>query len=157
MKEIKGNLIRLAKEGRFDIIAHGCNCFCTMGSGIAPQIKNAFNGAWTADANTISGDFNKLGNYTSSRELIGDQTNGFKELKIINIYSQYNHNASEKPLDYEALTLAFRKINHYYKGLTIGLPLIGAGLAGGDWAVIKQIMIDTLVDMDIVIVHYDAS
>jgi len=30
MKEITGNLITLAKEGHFDMIVHGCNCFCTM-------------------------------------------------------------------------------------------------------------------------------
>ena len=34
-KEIEGNLISLALAGNFDVIAHGCNCFCTMQSGIA--------------------------------------------------------------------------------------------------------------------------
>jgi O-acetyl-ADP-ribose deacetylase (regulator of RNase III) len=31
MKVIKGDLIQLAKDGKFDLIVHGCNCFCTMG------------------------------------------------------------------------------------------------------------------------------
>ena len=35
IKYIKGDLIKLAQKGKFDIIAHGCNCFCTMGAGIA--------------------------------------------------------------------------------------------------------------------------
>ena len=42
MKYIDGDLIRLAKQGTFDVIAHGCNCFCTMGAGIAPQMAEAF-------------------------------------------------------------------------------------------------------------------
>ena len=41
-KEVKGDLIKLTLEGEFDVIAHGCNCFCTMGSGIAVAMKNTF-------------------------------------------------------------------------------------------------------------------
>jgi len=33
MKTIQGNLIHLAQDGEFDLIVHGCNCFCTMGAG----------------------------------------------------------------------------------------------------------------------------
>jgi O-acetyl-ADP-ribose deacetylase (regulator of RNase III) len=29
---IDGDLIKLAKEGKFDVIAHGCNCHSTMGA-----------------------------------------------------------------------------------------------------------------------------
>ncbi len=32
---INGDLIDLAKNGNFDVIIHGCNCFRTMGVGIA--------------------------------------------------------------------------------------------------------------------------
>ena len=28
-QEIEGDLIKLAQEGKFDVIAHGCNCFCS--------------------------------------------------------------------------------------------------------------------------------
>ncbi len=41
-KEEIGNLIHLALAGEFDVVAHGCNCFCTMGAGIAPQMAKAF-------------------------------------------------------------------------------------------------------------------
>ena len=41
-QEIDGDLIRLAKQGTFDVITHGCNCFCQMGAGIAPQMAIAF-------------------------------------------------------------------------------------------------------------------
>jgi len=33
-----------------------------------------------------------------------------------------------------------RKINHIFAGKHIGLPLIGAGLAGGDWDRIRVII-----------------
>ena len=157
MKEIKGNLIRLGKEARFDVIVHGCNCFCRMGSGLAPQIKENFPNAWAADLATEAGDINKLGNYTFGTQLVHDKNDQPEVLTIINAYSQYKYDASTKPLDYEALTLVLRKINHNFKGKSIGVPLIGAGLAGGNWDRIKMIILEQLKDMDVTIVHYDGS
>lgn len=37
-----GDLISLALSGEFDVIAHGCNCFCNMGAGIAVSMRNTF-------------------------------------------------------------------------------------------------------------------
>jgi len=59
-----------------------------------------------------------------------------------------------KPLDYEALTLCLRKINWVFSGKHIGLPKIGAGLAGGDWEQIKQIIKNELNDCDVTVVIY---
>jgi O-acetyl-ADP-ribose deacetylase (regulator of RNase III) len=42
IKHINGNLLKLAENGQFDIIMHGCNCFNTFGSGIAKSIKLSF-------------------------------------------------------------------------------------------------------------------
>jgi len=42
MKSISGDLISLAREGRFDLIAHDCNCFCTLGAGTAKWINAEF-------------------------------------------------------------------------------------------------------------------
>ena len=47
IKYIDGDLVKEAEL--FDVIAHCCNCFCTMGAGIAPQIKNKFPDAYVAD------------------------------------------------------------------------------------------------------------
>jgi O-acetyl-ADP-ribose deacetylase (regulator of RNase III) len=44
IKYVKGNIITLAKEGEFDVIAHGCNCFCNFGAGLARDIKREFPG-----------------------------------------------------------------------------------------------------------------
>ena len=38
MKIVEGNLLDMAVNGDFDVIIHGCNCFCNMGAGIALQI-----------------------------------------------------------------------------------------------------------------------
>lgn len=150
MKEINGDLIRLAINGSFDIIVHGCNCFCSMGSGIAREIKDNFITAYIADLDTLKGDINKLGTYTYGvKKLIGG-----KSLFIINAYTQYKYGRDKKHIDYDALKLILRKINHNYKGKSIGLPQIGAGLAGGDWNIIKEIIRSELKDMDVTIIYY---
>jgi len=67
MKKISGDLIQLAKNGQFDLIAHGCNCFCTMGAGIAKAVKEVFPAAFEADEATQRGDRAKLGPAPSRR------------------------------------------------------------------------------------------
>jgi hypothetical protein len=64
MKILSGNLITLAEQGHFDGIVQGCNCMCTMGSGLAKEIKDRYPGAWRIDFNTDAGDINKLGNWS---------------------------------------------------------------------------------------------
>lgn len=176
-EEIKGNLITLAMEGKFDVIAHGCNCHCAMGAGIAPMMNTAFNaGSFYLESDYFRGDINKLGGigydfaYIQNGNLIKPHLNaterraleeaGCHRLTVVNAYTQYgfganHHDGVQIPLDYDALTLCMRKINHIFSGEHIGLPLIGCGLAGGDWAKVKSIIIRELEDMDVTVVHYD--
>ena len=153
-QEIEGDLIKLALEGKFDVITHGCNCQCTMSSGLAPQMAKAFYcNKFPLENKSNKGDINKLGQIDWKLALINDKkvatiykpnpTNAtqlfYKQhLIVINAYTQFmygtNHvDGISKPLDYEALTLCLRKINHIFKGKHIGLPLIGCHLAGGVW------------------------
>ena len=61
-KEIKGDLIKLALSGQFDVITHGCNCYCTMGSGIAPHMHRNFGcNNFKLEDKQYKGDINKLG------------------------------------------------------------------------------------------------
>lgn len=160
-KEVDGNLITLAKEGKFNVIVHGCNCFCTMGAGIAKSIKEEFPAAYEEDLKTIKGDFRKLGNYS----MVLDTRYSYPYLAIVNAYTQYNYGTDKIQLDYEALTLCLRKIDHQLGGgiqpssrgwrqETIGLPKIGAGLAGGDWNRIKEIIQKELKHWDITVVNF---
>jgi O-acetyl-ADP-ribose deacetylase (regulator of RNase III) len=169
--EINGDLIELAKQGKFDVIAHGCNCFCNMGAGIAPQMAKAFYAdKMEMEKQKYKGDINKLGTIDyhevtdTGNELRLSNPNdlyvGDVLVTIVNCYTQYKYgknytDSMAKPLDYEALTLCMRKINLIFKALHIGLPQIGAGLAGGDWERIKQIIQTELKDCNVTIVIYD--
>jgi len=103
-------------------------------------------------------DLNKLGCIDYEEKAIGLFPES-KLLTVVNAYTQYgfgsNHsNGSSTPLDYEALTLCMRKINHTFKGQHIGLPQIGCGLAGGDWNRVKEIIQRELRDCDVTVVIF---
>lgn len=143
--EVTGDLIKLSLEGEFDVIAHGCNCFCNMGAGIAPQMAKTFGAdRFRLERPSYEGDHNKLG------QIDWDDT---MRPTVVNAYTQYGYGRSKGiPLDYEALTLCMRKINYQFKGKHIGLPRIGCGLAGGDWKRVKQIISTELKDCRVTIV-----
>lgn len=138
MKIREGNLITLANEGYFDVIIHGCNCFCTMGAGIAKHIKNAFPQAYQTDLQTRS----KLGTYSSATINASQQ-----QITIVNAYTQF-HWRGKKPVDYQAIEQVFLKISQHFSGQRMAYPLIDAGLAGGDWSIIANIIGQALDGQD---------
>lgn len=163
-KEVEGDLIKLAQQGKFDVITHGCNCFCQMGAGIAPQMAKAFGcDKFPKEAPEFKGDINKLGTIDYLTHTRAGGTSEFDvfdfDLTVVNSYTQYHYGRNHKdgvakPIDYEALTLCMRKINHTFKGKRIGLPgLIGCGLAGGDPNIVNQILKEELKDCNVFIVY----
>ena len=172
-KEVNGCLISLALKGEFDVIAHGANCFCTMGSGIAPQMAKAFGCNNFEKELEHPGDINKLGTIDYNSGFINKEDKNFfmdydgyflnednlKEVVVVNAYTQYNYGKNhadgvQTPIDYEALTLCMRKINNKFKGQHIGLPgLIGCGLAGGNPEIVKAIIKKELKDCEVTIVY----
>lgn len=150
MKTIRGDLITLAKSGEFDVIVHGCNCFCTMGRGIALQIKKEFPEAYIADCETIKGDAFKLGVISTS--VIYRYQEPFV---VVNAYTQYDFRGPNQNADYQAIRNAFRLIKERFSGKSIAYPKIGAGLARGDWNVISKIIDEELVGEDHTLVEWE--
>jgi O-acetyl-ADP-ribose deacetylase (regulator of RNase III) len=131
MKVLSGDLIQYAKDRKFDIIFHGCNCFHTMGAGIAYQIQQSFPGAYTADKKSwTSGDWEKLGKYSSWKSEDG-------KLTVLNAYTQYKPGAN---FEYSALDQVTQVIAKNFRNMTIAYPKVGAGIGGGDWRIIEDIL-----------------
>ena len=147
MKKVKGDLIQMALKGEFDLIIHGCNCFCVMGAGIAKNIKHNFPEAYLADLETVKGDENKLG--TISIAKVMDE-----KLIIVNGYTQYSWRGKGRKVEYGALRSVFKKVKEQFAGKKIGYPAIGAGLAGGDWPTIAQIIEEELRGEDHTFVEF---
>ena len=149
MKVIEGDLIKKAKEGDFDLIAHGCNCFCTMGAGIAKGIKSAFPEAFEADRVTHKGSKEKLGTCSFAKI----EREGIN-LIVVNAYTQFDYHGPGIKVDYDAVRSCMKWIKDNFEGKRIGLPKIGAGLAGGDWERISQIIDEELTGEDVTLVEY---
>jgi len=152
MKTTRGDLVRLALNGRFDVIIHGCNCFCTMGAGIAKAIKSEFPEAFRADAVTREGDRDKLGSYSHATVNRGDHT-----ITVINGYTQFNYAGKGVLVDYDAIRTLFSDLKKNYADKRFGYPRIGAGLAGGDWSPISKIIDQELAEEDHTLVIFEPS
>jgi len=127
LKHTKGNLLDLAEAGEFDVVVQGCNCFNTMGGGIAREIRERYPMVADVDRYSERGDYNKLGNWTSGDVV----TNNDHTFRIINAYTQYNMSTGEDVFEYLAFGLILQKLEKQFGDKRIGLPYIGMGLAGG--------------------------
>lgn len=156
----EGDLLEMFKQDRFTAIVHGCNCFNAMGKGIALQIKEQFPQAYEADQRTNRGDRSKLGNMSLAVTEYGI---------IFNAYTQYTFWDEKDMLYYEAVESCFKRIEGYYNEVwphmvageieyygrskpTLGIPLIGCGLAKGKWEYIEEIINLTTRLVDVVVV-----
>jgi len=151
MKIIKGDLIELTDSGCFDVVIHGCNCFCTMGAGIAKYIKRKWPIVYDADCKTIEGDKNKLGTYSYAEIITGSG----KKVIIINAYSQYHFGGKSPNVNYDAIENVFYEIAYKFPKSKIAYPKIGSGLAGGNWKRISTIIEKNLRGLDHTLVEYD--
>lgn len=155
IKTISGNIIDLAECGQFDYLVHGCNCFHTMGSGLAGQLVKRYPIILEADKTTKAGDREKLGTWSSIKVFI----NG-KQFTIVNAYTQFFFGLGKDVFEYEAFERFLRDFDIFLKSdrftqKRIAFPKIGAGLAGGDW---KRILnsIECFAEMqDVTIVEYE--
>lgn len=148
-KVIQGDAIEIFKSGEFDAFAHGCNCFCTMGKGIAAQVKKELNPLYQADIlNGKKGLRKKLGTFS------------FHEFEFgigINLYTQYTFWNKKDMLDYEAVENCFKSLNEWMKQRklkTLVIPKIGAGLAHGQWDVISKLIDINTRDIDVTVVEF---
>lgn len=137
----QGDLLKLAREGKFDFIFHGCNCFHQMGAGIAFQIRYAFPSVAEADRLTYKGERSKLGSY--SKALVQSHPNNKRPYRftVVNLYTQFLPGPN---FNLEALRKSLQawKNDHWTNGARLGFPRIGAGIGGGDWNEIEDIILE---------------
>lgn len=145
---VKGNVVDAFINNEINVLIHQANCFCTMGSGVAKEIKIRLPEMYQEDCETIKGHPSKLGTYTKVIYKNGEN------VKVgYNLYGQYKYGTDEQHIDYKAIrkglksivwTLDLAKATGFKA--KIGLPKIGCGLAGGDWDIVQTIIKEELVN-----------
>jgi O-acetyl-ADP-ribose deacetylase (regulator of RNase III) len=120
------------------IIAHGCNARGVMGSGVAKYVRDKY---------PLCYEKYKLRCqlYADPKILLGDviwYEVPDKRLYVANAITQLDFGADGKRyVSYEAVDKAFYTINKAINDTeTLHIPMIGAGLGGGDWEVISSII-----------------
>jgi O-acetyl-ADP-ribose deacetylase (regulator of RNase III) len=136
-----GNLLK----SDCDIIAHCCNCKLGFGSGIAGQIRKQLPYAYRAFSEDIRTPEDKLGTYSLGLSLDNRPD-------VFNLYGQLSYGPGDKQyVDYRALLQSMLSMMDYVvdwkskstKKFKIGLPyLIGCGLAGGDWHIVEELILN---------------
>ena len=143
MKEIQGDLIKLALEDEFDVIVHGCNCFHTFGAGIAKQIKQTWPEVYEEDKKTEYGAVYKMGSISYAEVS--------PSLIVVNAYTQFGYGGDGPLVSHISIGVAFQNIKREFGnlGFRFGIPKIGAGLAGGDWKEIAPFIEEAMKGEDL--------
>lgn len=142
LKYIKAELFMQFEECIYDVLLHGCNCFCDMDSGFARHVRLLYPNVYHADCETEKGNIDKLGTYSYANTEHGI---------IVNMYTQYHGGEN---FDINAFKNAMNIISKDYKNRKICMPKIGTGIGGGNWLDIEKILKDDFSYLDITVFDY---
>ena len=136
MKLVVGDITKLD----FDVIAHGCNCMCVQGAGIARTYSELY-GTNNPELYPLEGrrDPNKLGMIQGN-----EFTPGFW---VYNLYTQIYPGANAQ---LSMVVSTVEKLVDAHPGLNIGIPLIGAGIGG----LKAEDVLKSLIHLPITVVLY---
>lgn len=149
LKYVVGNLL----ESGADVVAHCCNCHKVMGAGVAKALRLKWPRIYLVDIASDLSSEERLGTFTKSVPVTDTESGPV----VYNLYGQLDTASRENPvaISYDALSSALELMaddlrEQGFTG-TIGIPKMGAGLAGGEWTVIENIVENTLGEFDVTV------
>jgi O-acetyl-ADP-ribose deacetylase (regulator of RNase III) len=139
-REIQGDLF----DTDAPVIVHGCNCQGVMGAGVAKIVKDKWPHVYKKYVELVS--------KKSAMGLLGTyQVVPTDKQFIVNAFTQLKP-GSGKQVSYDAIDQITKDLNgkFYQAGIhRVAMPMIGAGLAGGNWNIIRTIIQENLVDVGV--------
>ncbi len=168
IKYVKGDATSpIIVEGKKSVIVHCVNTLGAWGKGFVVPLGQKY-----PQSRKIYNHFiqlHKKGYYKSLLGLICIAPNVSKDIDVVNLFGQERIYPIMKdgeiiiPLDYIALRKGFETIVDSYASeysykpvpITVHMPRIGCGLAGGDWNKVEKIINETLIDKGIEVYVYD--
>jgi len=122
-------------------IVHGCNAQGVMGSGVALAVKKKYPGAF--DKYIVQHAMSRLALGTAYAYQVHEN------LYVWNAITQDRYGQQGRNCSYDAIQTCFEQVNTAV-GFTldvtpeIHIPMIGAGLGGGNWEIIREIIEQTV-------------
>jgi O-acetyl-ADP-ribose deacetylase (regulator of RNase III) len=144
---VKGDLF----DSGADIIAHGCNCQGGFGSGVAKIVATKYPKARARYLEKHANEGWELGEVQFVKLSSGEHY-------IANCATQDAYlPRGICHADYDGIRIAMMTVKEFAKdkGLSIALPKIGAGLAGGDWNTIETILKEVFSDYDATVYYLE--
>lgn len=132
---VKGDLL----ETDVKHIIHGCNSRGVMASGVAKVIREKYPQAYQDYNDSYNSYGLELGTI-----IVSVQNDG-KVIHNAITQKDYGRDESRVYVSYWAIAEAFRKLDQW-GCKEIAMPMLGAGLARGDWNVISGIIENTLIN-----------
>lgn len=122
---VKGDLIKIADKGYFDMILHGCNCFGVVHSETQKKIDKRWPPSIRLDKLTRKGKREKLGLYT----LVFVKTESERIIGIVSAYTQFKPLMSDFRIEALRKVLERLRVNMKasYKDLNFVIPQEGFG------------------------------
>lgn len=155
IKYIKGDATEPIIIGdKYSVICHCCNALGAWGKGFVVPLGQKYPIAREKYLKFIkmTKEENRLGSVSFAKAT--------DNIIVANIIGQYNIYPKEGkiPLDYEALEKGFRSVIEMFQTnnipLTVHMPKIGCGLAGGDWNRVEEIIKNTFISSNIEVYVY---
>lgn len=165
IKYIKGDATSpIIVDGKKSLIVHCVNTLGAWGKGFVVPLGKKY-----PQSRKVYDEFIHRYKDGIYKELLGTiciAMNVADNIDVINIFGQeriypiIKNGEKLIPLDYNALRKGFIKIVNDYCPLletpiTVHMPRIGCGLAGGDWNVVEKIINETLISKGIELFVYD--
>jgi len=162
MNIVYGDLIQMTLDGKFDIIAHGCNCVHTMKAGIAAQISDVFPMMAMAD----KAQYNTPGSWSGVQLEHGTRgMNWYTQMlpgpnfRLAYLQCMVTHMRTDFMLTSTYKCVCMREGRDPDAKIHIGVPLIGGGIGNGNPFDIKAVLASLEADgkYEVSLVLWDPS
>lgn len=159
IKTVKGNVLSPIVQDGTRVIAHVVNNQGKWGAGFSGNLSKKWpepERYYRQKARWDRYEF-KLGNVQWVYPDFNDES-----IAVVNLIAQHStHSHHNKiPIRYDALEKCLKKLDVGAKAIgpsTIHMPMIGAGLARGDWGEIYKLIEKTLISQEVYIYEWDGS
>lgn len=144
IKYVKGDLLEAPEQ----ILLHSCNSLGVMGAGVAKLIRQKWPKAYQDYLDEYNSYGLPLGSIVPSKQPDGKI--------ILNAITQDTIGKTGVHVSYWAIANVIYQLDQRFvvkDSKVVAMPMIGSGLAGGDWTIIEAIIENTAVNFQPVVYH----